>query len=164
MIWRYFSHSFFPHTVDRWNVFDDWRFTNSSINKTKKLEKHEKGEDIMLFDGFRRTRYYRLLDGFCRLSDTDKLVKAYPGVFRAICKFNFHLRNRTIQDMFDALCRGNWEHLWETEREKKQTREEILACMRDDIKYCSDRMTWDRLLRIHWRWQRFRYREKYGES
>lgn len=99
-------------------------------------------------------KYYNLVNEFEQLKDWQEILDKYPKMFNAICIYNFKLPNRTRNDLFDNLCKGNWEHLWETEEEKKMTIAELCYELRGEVFYCSDRMSWDRLLRIHWIWQR----------
>ena len=99
-------------------------------------------------------KYYNLVNKFEFLKDWQEIVREYPKMFDAICIYNFKLPNRIRNDLFDNLCKGNWEHLWETEEEKKMTIAELCYELRGEVFYCSDRMSWDRLCRIHWIWQR----------
>lgn len=99
-------------------------------------------------------KYYNLVNEFEQLKDWQDILDKYPKMFDAICIYNFKLPNRIRNDLFDNLCKGNWEHLWETEEEKKMTIAELCYELRGEVFYCSDRMSWDRLCRIHWIWQR----------
>lgn len=99
-------------------------------------------------------KYYNLVNEFEQLKDWQEILGKYPKMFNAICIYNFKLPNRIRNDLFDNLCKGNWEHLWETEEEKKMTIAELCYELRGEVFYCSDRMSWDRLCRIHWIWQR----------
>lgn len=99
-------------------------------------------------------KYYNLVNKFEQLKDWQEILDKYPKMFDAICIYNFKLPNRIRNDLFDNLCKGNWEHLWETEEEKKMTIAELCYELRGEVFYCSDRMSWDRLCRIHWIWQR----------
>ena len=99
-------------------------------------------------------KYYNLVNEFEQLKDWQEILDKYPKMFDAICIYNFKIPNRIRNDLFDNLCKGNWEHLWETEEEKKMTIAELCYELRGEVFYCSDRMSWDRLCRIHWIWQR----------
>lgn len=103
-------------------------------------------------------KYYNLVNEFEQLKDWQEILGKYPKMFNAICIYNFKLPNRIRNDLFDNLCKGNWEHLWETEEEKKMTIAELCYELRGEVFYCSDRMSWDRLCRIHWIWQRIAHR------
>ena len=99
-------------------------------------------------------KYYKLVNEFELLEDWQEIVRKYPKMFDAICIYNFKLPNRIRNDLFDNLCKGNWEYLWETEEEEKMTIAELCYELRGEVFYCSDRMSWDRLCSIHWIWQR----------
>lgn len=103
-------------------------------------------------------KYYNLVNEFEQLKDWQEILDKYPKMFDAICIYNFKLPNRIRNDLFDNLCKGNWEHLWETEEEKKMTIAELCYELRGEVFYCSDRMSWDRLCSIHWIWQRIAHR------
>ena len=79
-------------------------------------------------------------------------------MFEAICIYCFKLPKRIRKDLFYELAQGNWKHLWETDEEKKMTIAELCEQLKWDVFYCSDRMSWDRLCRIHWNWQRIKGR------
>lgn len=102
-------------------------------------------------------KYYKLVNEFKYL-DKESTINAYPYLFNAICCYWFHLSKRTVNSLFDDLGYGNWKHLWETDDEKEETINTLCKNLRDEVFYCSDRMTWDRLLRIHWIWQRIQKR------
>lgn len=99
-------------------------------------------------------KYYNLVNEFEQLKDWQEILDKYSKMFDAICIYNFKLPKRIRNDLFDNLCKGHWEHLWETEEEKKMTIAELCYELRGEVFYCSDRMSWDRLCRIHWLWQR----------
>lgn len=105
-----------------------------------------------------RKNYYNLVNEFVRLKDQQKVLDKYPKMFEAICIYCFKLPKRIRKDLFYELAQGNWKHLWETDEEKKMTIAELCENLKWDVYYCSDRMSWDRLCRIHWNWQRIKDR------
>ena len=107
-----------------------------------------------------RKKYYKLVNEFEYLENSQDIIDAYPCIFKAICCYWFHLPHHTTKSLFVNLGYGNWEHLWETEEEEKETIDELCETLRGEIFYCSDRMSWDRLLRIHWIWQRIQRRKR----
>lgn len=111
-----------------------------------------------------RKKYYKLVNKFAGLKDSQEIIDAYPHMFDAICCYCFHLPNRITKSLFRDLGYGNWEHLWETDEEKQKTIDELCETLRWEVFYCSDRMTWDRLLRTHWIWQRIQDRLRWGEN
>lgn len=110
-----------------------------------------------------RKKYYNLVNDFMKTEDNQDLLDKYPKMFEAICIYCFKLPKRIRKDLFYELVQGNWTHLWETEAEKKMTIAELCNQLRWDVFYCSDRMSWDRLCRIHWSWQRIKERLWYRE-
>lgn len=105
-----------------------------------------------------RKKYYNLVNEFVRLKDQQKVLDKYQKMFEAICIYCFKLPKRIRKDLFYELAQGNWKHLWETDEEKKMTIAELCENLKWDVYYCSDRMSWDRLCRIHWNWQRIKDR------
>ena len=105
-----------------------------------------------------RKKYYNLVNEFVCLKDQQKVLDKYPKMFEAICIYCFKLPKRIRKDLFYELAQGNWNHLWETDEEKKMTIAELCEQLKWDVFYCSDRMSWDRLCRIHWNWQRIKDR------
>lgn len=101
-----------------------------------------------------RKRYYNLVNEFARLKGQHETLDKYPKMFDALCIYNFKLPQRIRKNLFYELAKGNWKHLWETDEEKKMTIAELCEQLRWDVFYFSDRMSWDRLCRIHWNWQR----------
>lgn len=120
-----------------------------------------------MFEALRRKilnkSYYNLINKFYKLKTPEETIAMYPEVFRAMCSYNFELKQRTIKDMFDSLAYGNWKHLWENDEEKKKNIDELCEELRSEVFYISDRMSWDRLIRTHWIWQRIMNRKRFGE-
>lgn len=111
-----------------------------------------------------RKSYYNLINKFAHLKTPEETIAMYPEVFHAMCTYNFKLKKQTIDDMFKTLAYGNWEHLWETDEEKKVTINELCQELRWEVYYISDRMSWDRLIRTHWIWQRIMSRKMVEEN
>lgn len=100
-----------------------------------------------------RKKYYKMVNEFRSLGNWQLVVRYYPKMFEAICLYNFKLPKQIIKSMFEDLCYGNWKRLWETDEEHKKTVTDLCNDLRWEVFYCSDRMSWDRLIRIHWIWQ-----------
>lgn len=107
--------------------------------------------------------YYNLTDKFAYLETPEETIAMYPEVFRAMCSYNFKLNKQTIDDMFESLAHGNWSHFWETDEDKKKNIDELCEELRSEVFYISDRMSWDRLIRTHWIWQRIMDRKRFRE-
>lgn len=100
-----------------------------------------------------RKKYYKMVNEFNKLETSQQVIDYYPKMFEAICIYNFRLPKRIINSMFKNLCYGNWKRLWETDEEHKKTVAALCDDLRWEVFYCSDRMSWDRLIRTHWIWQ-----------
>lgn len=103
-------------------------------------------------------KYYKLINKFAQLQDQQEILDKYPEIFNAICIYCFKLPKRIRKSLFDDLTQGNWEHLHETETEKKEPISELCKTLQWEVFYCSDKMSLDRLCRIHWCWQRIQHR------
>lgn len=119
-----------------------------------------------------RKKYYALINGYYHkysdLEKTDEVLLEIAKEYRhticpALCKYNFQLSRKQALWLCDTLGEGNWKKMWLTEEEKNESGEEICKGLLGDIFYCSDRMSWDRLARINWQYQRLlrRVREIY---
>lgn len=117
-------------------------------------------------------KYYALINGFYHkyhdMEMTKDVLKAIAKEYRevicpALCKYEFKLTRKQALWLCDTLGQGNWKKMWLTTEEERQSTEEICREFIGDIFYCSDRMSWDRLTRINWQYQRLlkRIREVY---
>lgn len=103
-------------------------------------------------------KYYKLVNEFANLEGWQEVLYKYPKMFDAICIRCFKIPKRIRKNLFDNLVKGNWERLWEREDEKQMTIADLCEDIKWEVFYCSDRMSWDRLCRIHWYWQRISHR------
>lgn len=101
-----------------------------------------------------RKKYYKMINDFSKLDDWQLIAHAYPKVFEALCCYNYRLPKRIVDNMFANLAYGNWERMWETDEDKKKTVADLCNMLKWEVFYISDRMSWDRLIRTHWIWQR----------
>lgn len=108
-------------------------------------------------------KYYALINGFYhKYHDLEKtrevllaLTKEYREVIcPALCKYEFKLTRKQALWLCDTLGQGNWKKMWLTPEEEQEPTEEICRVFIGDIFYCSDRLSWDRLTRINWQYQR----------
>lgn len=75
----------------------------------------------------------------------------YRALMKSVLRARFGIRSKDTQDsIVKTLGLGNWEHLWETKDEEKLSTLEIKDNLIGEIFYCSDRWSWDRLLRVNW--------------
>ena len=110
----------------------------------------------------RDKKYYDIINSFNKLETQEEILREYPILFDIIVKHNFKIKKCERKRMFETLCYGNWKRLWETEDETSlKTVKDYCEELQGEIFYCSDRMSWDRLIRIHWIYQTIQRRLKY---
>lgn len=67
----------------------------------------------------------------------------------------FGIQTQEIIDNFIDHCgSGNWDHMWLSEKENNKTIDEWADDLWGEVFYCSDRWSWDRLVRTNWIFQR----------
>lgn len=119
-----------------------------------------------------RRKYYALINGYYHkyrdVEKTDQVLLEIAKEYRhsicpALCNYNFRLTRKQALWLCDTLGQGNWQKMWLSEEEKQESSEEICNGLLGDIFYCADRMSWDRMTRINWQYQRLlkRVREIY---
>lgn len=90
-------------------------------------------------------------------SSLDEIERLWRQVFEAVLMRERFTR-RAIDYMWDNLAQGNWEHMHQTEAERAMTTDEWLEAFRDEVFYCSDRWSLDRLTRCHWTWRQYKWK------
>lgn len=68
-------------------------------------------------------------------------------------ELGFNRATRRI--LWEELVGGNWARLHRTIEEDDYSVERWLKLLRDDVFYCSDRWSLDRLTRCHWLFRRY---------
>lgn len=82
----------------------------------------------------------------------DELTRRWKSVFFLITKrMGFNKLGRRY--LWDYLVEGNWEHIHQTKEELMWDRNKWLEEFYLDLWYCSDRMSLDRLTRLHWQYR-----------
>ena len=110
----------------------------------------------------RDNKYYAKINAFNKLETSKEVINQYPDIFRIIVKHNFKVKRSEIERMLETMCYGNWKRLWETDDETKlKTLDDYCEELKGELFYCSDRMSWDRLMRIHWIYQTILRRLRY---
>ena len=85
-------------------------------------------------------------------------LKAYESLMKQVLKETFKVTSTVAKDIINGLGQGNWEHLHETHNEEWETVRRIQENLIYDIFYCSDRWSWDRVLRVNWQYHRLKRR------
>ena len=111
----------------------------------------------------REKKYYAIINDFYhKYSDAEidtDTMKAIAEEYRetvcpALCKYNFGLNRKQALWLCDTLGQGNWKKMWLTDEDNAESDSEVCRQLIGDVFYCSDRMSWDRLTRINWQYQR----------
>ena len=90
--------------------------------------------------------------------DPESVKKTYPEMMGLVLNIAFGMDKTAAELFVYQACLGNWERLHETRIEQYATAKDYAEALLNDIFYCSDRWTWDRLLRIQWLYQRLNKR------
>ena len=89
---------------------------------------------------------------------------AYPRMMRFVLKHWFGMPGKVADGFIEEACSGNWLKMHETDMERAATAEEYARELRGDVFYCSDRWSWDRVMRVQWLYMRLRDRcDRRGE-
>lgn len=67
------------------------------------------------------------------------------------------INKAAMEILWHHLAEGNWERLNLTDEEFKRTSDDWLDSLREDVWYCSDRWSLDRLTRCHWKFRQYMY-------
>ena len=89
---------------------------------------------------------------------------AYPKMMRKVLKERFGMPKKAAKLFIDDACWGNSDKMHETRIEKHAPAEFYAEELRDDVWYCSDRWSWDRVIRVQWLYRRLvdRCEREYG--
>ncbi len=86
----------------------------------------------------------------------DELTRRWKSVFFLVTKrMGFNKEGRRY--LWDNLVLGNWEHIHQNAIERTWKRDRWLNDFASDLWYCSDRMSLDRLTRLHWQYRQCLY-------
>lgn len=83
----------------------------------------------------------------------SEVATTFPTVMRPVLA-SFGLRGADADAFLEDACAGNWERLHTTHAEDLLTARQIADRLADEVYYCSDRWSWDRLIRTQWLYQR----------
>lgn len=78
----------------------------------------------------------------------------YPKMMRKVLRHEFRMSKDAADIFIEDACYSNWDKLHETRMEKIISTEMYARELLSDVFYCSDRWSWDRVLRIQWLYQR----------
>ena len=110
-------------------------------------------------------KYYSIINSWCSKNCKEDFTKeelsAIAREYRevvclAICKYWFKIKKNTALGIADDLGQGNWQRLWLTDEDKTISASAFAVKLVGEVFYASDRMSWDRLLRINWLYLRLK--------
>lgn len=106
-------------------------------------------------------KWFREVDGKSPIAVKD----AYPKMMCKVLKEEFGIPNEAARSFVENACYGNWERLHLTAIEKEIMAKDVAETLTWDVFYCSDRWSWDRVLRIQWLYQvlKEKVRKEQGE-
>lgn len=89
-----------------------------------------------------------------RGADPAEVMRDYPKMMRKVLRHKFGLSKGAAKEFIKYACEGNWLKLHETDVEDAADSDMYAQRILDDVHYCSDRWSWDRVLRIQWLYRR----------
>ena len=89
-----------------------------------------------------------------RDADPEDIRYDYPDMMKVVLMEKFNMSEEVAKNFIQTACVGNWKHMHETEEEKGFDARYYVMELADDVWYCSDRWSWDRVIRNQWRYQR----------
>ena len=86
--------------------------------------------------------------------DPEMVVRLWRSVFGCVLK-SFGVPKKSRRLLWEELVKGNWGRLHQTERECELSSSQWLGQLHDEVWYCSDRWSLDRLTRCHWLYRQY---------
>ena len=87
-------------------------------------------------------------------SSPSAVAESYGPMIATVLRNIFGIK-RAFVDMFvDAACCGNWKRMHMTNAEKYLEPKTWSKMLLDEVWYCSDRWSWDRVIRTQWIYKR----------
>ena len=98
-------------------------------------------------------------------ADPKAVMEDYPAMMEEVLN-SFGLAEVDAENFIADACFGNWQRMHETDEERQTLDARHYAdIIVGDVWYCSDRWSWDRVIRIQWAYQRLRDRcGRYGSE
>lgn len=82
------------------------------------------------------------------------VMEDYPRMMRKVLRHEFRLPKRVANEFIETACEGNWLKLYETDVEKHVGSDVYAEMILGELLYISDKLSFDRILRIQWLYQR----------
>ena len=75
-------------------------------------------------------------------------------MMKKVLRHTFCLSKRAAKSFVNDACAGNWQRMHETHIEANVDADVYAKELLGDVFYCSDRWSWDRVIRVQWLYQR----------
>lgn len=92
----------------------------------------------------------------CEGKSPRHVCDTYPKMMRKVLKAEFGMPKKAAEHFIEYACYGNWTRLHLTDAERQLKAKDYAELLIGDVWYCSDRWSWDRVLRIQWLYMRLR--------
>ena len=92
----------------------------------------------------------------------SEVCHGYPKMMRKVLRREFGMTKDGADLFLGSCCEGNWDRLHETGPEGSLTAAQYADDLLGLVEYASDRLSWDRVLRIQWLYMRLR--DRVGET
>ena len=86
-------------------------------------------------------------------SSPATIADSYPEMNTVVLKEKFYFNKKAAEEFIEDACYGNWDRLHLTGAEKHLDAEAWARMLLGEVWYCSDRWSWDRLIRTQWLYQ-----------
>ena len=86
--------------------------------------------------------------------DPEMVERLWHAVFGCVLK-SFGVPKKSRRLLWEELVKGNWGRLHQTKSEFELSSSQWLGQLHDEVWYCSDRWSLDRLTRCHWLYRQY---------
>lgn len=83
-----------------------------------------------------------------------EIARDWEDLFYSVCSYLISGDATTADVLYSELVAGNWKRLHVTEEESGYSINDWITMFKDEVFYCSDRWSFDRLSRCHWLFRR----------
>ena len=82
-----------------------------------------------------------------------RVCDEYPEMMRKVLE-SFLIGSEAADEFIKCACAGNWERMHLTSLEMWINADTFANVLLDEVWYCSDRWSWDRVIRVQWLYRR----------
>ena len=87
-------------------------------------------------------------------TEPAEVMEDYPKMMCKVLRHKFGLSKSAAKVFVRTACEGNWLKLHETDVEKHVGSDVYADMILAEVRYCSDRWSYDRVLRVQWLYMR----------